>query len=153
MCERELTSVVKPHQSHSGVSLRKTHLSLSAFRPYCYFKSKRTTLAVLCQQAGTSIHWNIIKSNANCCCCCCCGKHPPSSERRSCTSKRVSVILLYSPLDYTSWAHQNHRNYSHFALIYSNAVSYLWGNYEQFFFFARRISLCWQRGQSERNVL
>lgn len=117
--------------SHSGVLEGNTRLFLSALQALLSFHYKTRNMSASRPIYG---YPNTIKSNKNCCCCCCCcrGKHPRSSERRSCTSKRVSVISLYSPLDYTSWAHQNHHNYSHFARIYSNAVSYLWGNYEHF---------------------
>lgn len=114
--------------SHSGVLEGNTRLFLSALQALLSFHYKTRNMAA---SRPIYVYPNSIKSNKNCCCCCR-GKHPRSSERRSCTSKRVSVISLYSPLDYTSWAHQNHHNYSHFARIYSNAVSYLWGNYEHF---------------------
>lgn len=78
--------------------------------------------------------WMTLRSHMNCAAAVLANINVSTSalERRSCTSKRVSVISLYSPLDYTSWAHQTQHNYSNFALIYSNAVSYLWGNYEPF---------------------
>lgn len=108
---------------------------------HCYFNTNLRTYADLCEQASRQfyVHFNAIKSNMNCAAAAAANMDPSTLplERRSCTPKRVSVISLYSPLDYTSWAHQTHHNYSNFALIYSNAVSYLWGNYEHFFFFCK----------------
>lgn len=123
-------------QHHNTNSWRETEKStiLSLFQPclYCYFN--KNIRSPLCKPTGLSMYisiplkitWILLLLL----------KRPwifLPLERRSCTSKRVSVISLHSPLDYTSWAHQTHHNYSNFALIYSNAVSYLWGNYEHFF--------------------
>lgn len=48
--------------------------------------------------------------------------------------QRGSALFHYILLLITSRAHQTRHNYSHCALIYSNAVSHLQDNYEQFFF-------------------
>lgn len=54
-------------------------------------------------------------------------------ERNAAADQRGSALFLWILLLITSRAHQTTHNYSHSALIYSNAVSHLQDNYEQFF--------------------
>lgn len=107
---------------------------------YCYFNIKLRTYTVLCAHAYRSrigLYFDTIKKEYELCCC----EHKSAyldPERRSCTSKRVSVISHV----FSSWLYElspsNHSIITVISpLIYSNAVSYLWGNYEHFFFSSR----------------
>ena len=100
------------------------------------------TYAGRCKVEQAYVYFDTIKEEYELCCCCCCSEHKSAYLVLEKAQLHIQEGQCYFAV-FSPWLYELSPSNPTIItvispLIYSNAVSHLWGNYEHFFFVARR---------------